>query len=49
MVNTKKTYETPKLQVYGTLTEITQVLGEGDYLDAAFPINTKKVDLTFHS
>jgi hypothetical protein len=43
----KRQYEAPELTVHGTFESVTQALGSGTQLDAAFPAHTKIVDLTF--
>jgi hypothetical protein len=43
----KKRYMTPRLIAYGSIATITQGNLDGDFTDAAFPINTPKRDLTF--
>jgi hypothetical protein len=40
-------YETPQIADYGTLTELTAGFTDGAALDADFPDNTPKDDLTF--
>lgn len=40
-------YETPDVVDYGDLLELTAAGSDGDYLDADFPVNTKKGALTF--
>lgn len=43
----KKAWALPALTVLGDVEEITLGFGDGDHLDASFPINTPKRDLTF--
>ena len=45
----KRPYEAPRLTVYGDIREVTRTGFTGDYTDWAFPVNTKRGDLTFHS
>lgn len=40
-------YEAPKIEDFGTLTQLTAGQTDGDFTDRAFPINTPKRDLTF--
>lgn len=40
-------YETPDIVDYGDLVELTAGTTDGDYTDAAFPVDTPKRDLTF--
>ena len=40
-------YETPVVVDYGDLVELTAGSTDGDFTDAAFPVNTPKRDLTF--
>ena len=40
-------YETPAVVDYGDLVELTAGSTDGDFTDAAFPVNTPKRDLTF--
>ena len=47
MESGKKVYSSPKLVVYGNVTEITQGLADGAALDATFPIGTPKTALGF--
>jgi len=47
MESGKKVYSSPKLIVYGDVTEITQGLSDGTKLDASFPIGTPKTALGF--
>ena len=44
-----KEYEKPKVIDYGDLVELTAGSRTGDFLDANFPINTPKRNLTFFS
>jgi hypothetical protein len=48
-MDTPKTpkYEEPTVKDYGSLTEITAGTADGNFLDANFPVNTPKKDLTF--
>ena len=45
--NTQPEYETPRVQDYGDLVELTAGASDGDALDASFPVATPKRDLTF--
>jgi hypothetical protein len=40
-------YVKPEIMDYGDLAELTAGLTDGDFTDAAFPVNTPKRDLTF--
>ena len=40
-------YETPTIEDFGQLTELTAGQMDGDYTDRDFPVNTPKRDLTF--
>jgi hypothetical protein len=40
-------YEKPQLSVVGTIADLTQQTGSGDFLDADFPHHTPVGDLTF--
>ena len=40
-------YETPKIEDFGKLEELTAGQSDGDYTDRDFPVNTPKRDLTF--
>jgi hypothetical protein len=42
-----KQYETPKIEDYGDLAELTAGNHEGEFTDAAFPVHTPKKLLTF--
>jgi hypothetical protein len=42
-------YEAPKVTDYGSLTDITAGQAAGGFLDANFPANTPKGQLTFSS
>ena len=42
-------YEKPKVVDYGDLVELTAGHREGNFLDASFPVNTPKRNLTFYS
>jgi hypothetical protein len=44
---TPQGYEPPRITDYGDLTEITQGMQTGDFLDRNFPVNTPKSQLTF--
>ena len=41
------TYEAPRIVDHGTLVELTAGQSDGNFTDAAFPVNTPKKDLTF--
>ncbi|MEA2399510.1 MAG: hypothetical protein QOK25_3066 [Thermoleophilaceae bacterium] len=41
------TYETPEVQDYGSLTELTAGQKDGAKTDRAFPVDTPRDDLTF--
>ena len=41
------TYEAPRIADHGTLVELTAGQADGNFTDAAFPVNTPKQDLTF--
>jgi hypothetical protein len=43
----KKAYVQPQLINHGGIEALTQATGSGDFLDAAFPTNTPKSQLTF--
>jgi hypothetical protein len=43
----KVAYATPALVELGTFEQMTQMLGNGEHTDAAFPSNTPKGKLTF--
>ena len=43
----KKSYQAPKLIVHGTVAEMTQAKGDGNFTDKLFPDNTPKSELTF--
>jgi hypothetical protein len=47
MINQKKSYEQPKLTVYGEVEVLTQGFGLGLFTDKDFPLSTPKDDLTF--
>ena len=36
----KKSYQTPRLTVHGTVTQITQATSSGPVLDKTFPVGT---------
>jgi hypothetical protein len=40
-------YETPVIEDFGKLEELTAGQQDGDFTDRAFPVNTPKRDLTF--
>lgn len=40
-------YESPTVVDHGDLVELTAGSVDGDFTDAAFPVNTPKRDLTF--
>lgn len=40
-------YEPPEVRDYGKLTDLTAGSHGGDSLDASFPVNTLRRDLTF--
>ena len=40
-------YEAPRVTDYGSLTEITAGMADGNFTDRTFPANTPKRDLTF--
>ncbi len=40
-------YETPQIEDFGKLTELTAGQLSGDFTDAQFPVHTPKLDLTF--
>ena len=40
-------YGKPQIVDYGDLVELTAGSSDGDFTDAAFPVNTPKRDLTF--
>ncbi len=40
-------YETPTIEDFGTLAELTAGQSDGDYTDRAFPIMTPRSALTF--
>ncbi|TKA94277.1 lasso RiPP family leader peptide-containing protein [Cereibacter changlensis] len=40
-------YEAPKLNVHGSLEDMTQGSSVGNSLDASFPVGTPRGDLTF--
>jgi len=40
-------YEAPSIVDYGHLVDLTAGQLDGDFTDAAFPVNTPKRDLTF--
>jgi hypothetical protein len=40
-------YISPKVIDHGTVDSITAGQADGDFLDAAFPVDTPKKDLTF--
>jgi hypothetical protein len=42
-----RNYEEPQVKDYGSLTEITAGTHTGNFLDAGFPVNTPRGDLTF--
>jgi hypothetical protein len=42
-----KEYEAPRIEDHGDLAELTAGSHDGEFTDAAFPINTPKKDLTF--
>jgi hypothetical protein len=42
-----KEYETPRIEDHGDLATLTAGSHDGEFTDAAFPINTPKKDLTF--
>lgn len=43
----KKFYQAPKLVVHGTVAQMTQATGQGNFTDKLFPNNTPKNQLTF--
>jgi hypothetical protein len=43
----KKGYVKPELIAYGSIATITQGSSQGNFLDAAFPAQTFRGDLTF--
>lgn len=47
MVDTRETYEAPKLTEIGSFEEITQGLHDGSFTDMNFPTDTPKPLLTF--
>jgi hypothetical protein len=40
-------YEAPSFEVVGTVRELTLGGSDGDFLDATFPTNTPRGDLTY--
>lgn len=42
-------YQPPQVKDFGTLVQLTAGQQDGDFTDAAFPVNTPKRDLTFSS
>lgn len=47
MENEPTEYESPDVVDYGDLVELTAAGSDGEFLDADFPVNTKKSALTF--
>lgn len=43
----KKPYQAPSLVVLGDIEAITLGSSDGDFTDAAFPVDTPKRDITF--
>lgn len=43
----KKTYAAPRLSVHGKLEDLTHGQTDGSKLDADYPTDTPKADLTF--
>jgi hypothetical protein len=43
----KKPYTAPRIVVLGDIESITLGASDGDFTDAAFPVNTPRRDLTF--
>ena len=43
----KKAYEAPRLNEVGSLRDLTRGSSDGNSLDASFPVNTPKRNLTF--
>ena len=43
----KKAYGSPQLTVYGSVEGITMGNQDGNFTDAAFPVNTPKSELRF--
>ncbi|MGH8893531.1 MAG: lasso RiPP family leader peptide-containing protein [Actinomycetes bacterium] len=43
----KRSYEAPELRVVGSVRALTLAATDGDQLDADFPDNTPRGDLTF--
>lgn len=46
-METNDTYEPPAIRPLGNLEDLTQANVDGNYLDADFPTNTPRGDLTF--
>lgn len=42
-----RAYESPRIEVLGSVAELTQQNVQGNFLDAAFPAGTHRGDLTF--
>lgn len=43
----ERQYEPPEVKDYGKLSELTAGSRDGDALDASFPVNSLRRDLTF--
>ena len=45
--NRQASYESPKVEDLGSLVELTALMQDGDFTDAAFPPGTPRGDITF--